>query len=74
MKCDNAHGLFGGYVATTKCTHEAVWRVTIDEGEVHIPPMNMCRSCSEYVNRLMEKRFDLHGRITKVMMERIDVE
>ena len=71
VKCDNRHGLLGGWSAVTKCTQEAVWFIRFDQEEVQIKPMNVCDNCSHYVKDLQEARFELYNRYTKVTIERI---
>jgi hypothetical protein len=71
VKCDNRNGRFGGYNAMVNCTDKAMWKVTIDPNEVRIEPMNVCDSCAYHIRKTIESRFELHGRETKITMEKI---
>jgi len=71
--CDNRNGRFGGYNAFVNCTDKAMWKVTIDPNEVRIEPMNVCDSCAYHIRRTIESRFELHGRETKIEMEKMNV-
>jgi hypothetical protein len=72
IKCDNRHGLFGGWSAVTRCIQEAEWFIRFDQAEVQIKPMNVCDNCLHYVKELQKARFELYNRPTKITIERIN--